>query len=355
LDVQIKTLLLIVGIGNGLFLTVALMRIARSSRSSARYLTYLLSAFTLLLIIELLDVTLNWLIVPIPVGLLLGPLTYLYVRATIHSDSRFAHKDILHLLPSLLALILFFGIYLQNLGNWRFELFLDYNRPSIILQRISLLGYPLAAIWMLVKNRSTIRSDHLADAKMLITWLLLFLGVILALTLNSFSAIRELVGDYEQDMIGVIAVVVLVHTLGYMVVARRSLQDGFTKPRTTSLNDGEVRRIASRIHDWLQAEKQYLDPDMSLDMMSGSLNLPRNMISDVLNVGLGSSFYDVINSYRIEDFKQLAALPENTKKSVLELAFACGFNSKAAFYRAFKSIEGATPTAYRQAVDQNSN
>ena len=162
-----------------------------------------------------------------------------------------------------------------------------------------------------------------------------------------------MIGDYEQDMLGSIAVVVLVHTLGYMVIARRPLQDGFTKPRTTSLNDSETQEIVKKIQDWLKAKKQYLDPDMSLDMMSLSLSLPRNTVSDVLNVELGSSFYDVINSYRIEDFKQLSALPENTKKSVLELAFTCGFNSKAAFYRSFKAIEGVTPTQYRQSIDKN--
>jgi AraC-like DNA-binding protein len=85
--------------------------------------------------------------------------------------------------------------------------------------------------------------------------------------------------------------------------------------------------------------------------MSQSLGLPRNKVSDILNIGLGGNFYYVINSYRIEAFKHLVILPENTKKSVLELAFACGFNSKAAFYRAFKTLEGMTPTQYRHDID----
>jgi len=182
-DDQLKILLLIVGIGNGLFLTFSLMRIAGSAQSCARYLTYLLTAFTLLLLTELLDVTINWLIVPLPLSLLVGPLTYFYVRATIQGSGRFATHDILHLLPSLVALVLFFGIFVQNLGSWRFELFLNYIEPSMLLQRISLLGYPLFSVWLLFNNRTAFRKEHRADAKVLMVWLLLFSGVILALTL----------------------------------------------------------------------------------------------------------------------------------------------------------------------------
>ena len=154
-------------------------------------------------------------------------------------------------------------------------------------------------------------------------------------------------------MMGTIAIVFLVHTLGYLVIARRSLQDGFAKPRTSSLEESTVRLSSKRVRDWLKQEKQYLNPDFSLDMMAQSLNLQRNMLSELLNIGLGGNFYDVINSYGIKRFKLLAGLSENAKASVLELAFACGFNSKAAFYRAVKSIEGITPTQYRKNITPN--
>jgi AraC-like DNA-binding protein len=350
-DVQVKLLLLIVGIGNGLFLAFTLRRIGQSGRSSTRYLGYLLLAFTLLLVIELLDVTVSWLIVPLPIGLLIGPLTYLYIRSTIHNSSQYGDRDILHFLPSLTAFVVFFGLYLQNMDNWHFEVLMAFVGPSAVLQRVSLLAYPTAAFILLLKSRSIIRREHIADANVLMLWLSLFLGAVLSLMILSIPTVRTLVGDFEQDMMGAIVVVVLVHTLGYMVIARRSLQDGFAKPRTTSLNDDEIQHISKKIKAWLKLEKQYLDPDISLDTMSQSLDLPRNKVSDILNVGLGGNFYYVINSYRIEAFKHLAKLPENSKKSVLELAFACGFNSKAAFYRAFKTLEGMTPTQYRQDSD----
>ena len=56
----------------------------------------------------------------------------------------------------------------------------------------------------------------------------------------SLPAVRMTVGDFEQDLLGTIAIVGLVHVLGVLVITRRSLQDGFAKPRSTSIDEDQV-------------------------------------------------------------------------------------------------------------------
>jgi len=57
-------------------------------------------------------------------------------------------------------------------------------------------------------------------------------------------------------------------------------------------------------------------------------------------VNSGSNFYHFVNGYRVEHVKQLLA--EKRDVDILELAFAFGFNSKGAWYNAFKRTTGIT-------------
>ena len=62
----------------------------------------------------------------------------------------------------------------------------------------------------------------------------------------------------------------------------------------------------------------------------------------------GTGFYDFINGLRVERVCALLTQPAFAQRSVLELAFEAGFQSKATFYRAFKARTGMTPSRYRR-------
>ena len=80
------------------------------------------------------------------------------------------------------------------------------------------------------------------------------------------------------------------------------------------------------------------------------MHLPGYIISEVLNGLLKQNFFDYINNYRIEEFKRLASMPENSKETNLSLAFVSGFNSKTAFNTAFKKFTGHTPSQFRSGL-----
>jgi len=67
--------------------------------------------------------------------------------------------------------------------------------------------------------------------------------------------------------------------------------------------------------------------------------------SRAINQGLQMNFRTFVNSLRIEHAKGLL---HETRQSVIEVAMASGFNSKATFNRVFSKHVGRTPTAYRR-------
>ncbi|QCI67102.1 AraC family transcriptional regulator [Phreatobacter stygius] len=62
----------------------------------------------------------------------------------------------------------------------------------------------------------------------------------------------------------------------------------------------------------------------------------------------GMSCHRTITAMRLDEVRRLLA--QTPERPVIDIAFACGFDSLATFYRAFRRAEGATPGDYRHAV-----
>ena len=64
------------------------------------------------------------------------------------------------------------------------------------------------------------------------------------------------------------------------------------------------------------------------------------------------NFFDFINSYRIEMAKELIINPLPHTRTILDIAMESAFNSKSAFYSAFKKQTGITPAEFKKSYPQ---
>lgn len=120
--------------------------------------------------------------------------------------------------------------------------------------------------------------------------------------------------------------------------------------RNSSLTDSEIREYVADIEKVMKAEQPYLDPSFNLSKLSKLIRVPDYQISQILNMGMKTSFYDLINRYRIEHLVTLLSNPAHDSESILDLAYQVGFNSKSTFNIAFKKITGKTPSTYRTQI-----
>jgi AraC-like DNA-binding protein len=88
--------------------------------------------------------------------------------------------------------------------------------------------------------------------------------------------------------------------------------------------------------------------DLTLRALSDTLNESPHYVSQVISQDLGTSFYEMVNGYRIGEAKRL--LRESPDETVLAIAMNVGFNSKSAFHAAFRRCTGITPTEFRQSA-----
>jgi AraC-like DNA-binding protein len=113
-------------------------------------------------------------------------------------------------------------------------------------------------------------------------------------------------------------------------------------------NDDRMEAVITRITDLMEKEKMYHEPELTLRQLSDKLGLPTYQVSQMINDGMNRNFYNLINTYRVEEAKQLLLEPGNRNYTILSIGFEAGFNSKTTFNTVFKKFTGLTPTEYRE-------
>jgi YesN/AraC family two-component response regulator len=90
----------------------------------------------------------------------------------------------------------------------------------------------------------------------------------------------------------------------------------------------------------------YLEYDLKLNVLAEKLDKSVHHISQAINQNANMSFPDFINSFRIEEAKK--KLLEPKPATIFAISLDVGFNSKAAFYTAFKKFTSQTPTEFKK-------
>ena len=107
--------------------------------------------------------------------------------------------------------------------------------------------------------------------------------------------------------------------------------------------------IVLQLRDYMQQSKPFLEPCLSVDNLAERINLPSSELSHTINRVIGQHFFDFVNSYRVHlAAEMLITNDEQQQKTVLEILYDVGFNSKSSFNTAFKKHLLMTPSQYRK-------
>ena len=113
------------------------------------------------------------------------------------------------------------------------------------------------------------------------------------------------------------------------------------------ISDNELARLYRQMDDYVKAEKPYLNRDSKMSDIATALGVSPSLLSQVFTLHLGEPYYDYINKYRLEAFKQLIREGKHRQYTITALSEQCGFK-KTAFFSTFRKVEGTTPTEFIQ-------
>ena len=286
-----------------------------------------------------------------------GPFLLAYVMALVGMRQRFAGLDFLHLLP-FAAYVLFLAISqgLQTFSLARGEASISVSIFSVsrFFAILLLLSVPVYIAWSLVVMRRARLALPSATESSRFRWigsLIAGLGLVWLATMAA-AAINQT--QLARPHLVFWALTLVVYVLGYLGLTRTTV---FTAPefetlknelqpkyRKSGLKPADARALYADLVGYVDNERAFLDPDISLGSLARDLGYSTNHVSQVINEFDQCNFRDFINARRVAE--ACRRLQDAQETNLLELAMDVGFNSKSSFNRAFRKFAGVTPSEY---------
>ena len=110
------------------------------------------------------------------------------------------------------------------------------------------------------------------------------------------------------------------------------------RPRARTMDSG----LAGKLVSWLL---ENVFSSVTLADASHALGYAENYLSHQIGKLFGMNFRNLVGCLRAERAKELLS---GTDKTVLEIAYECGYESDRSFVRSFRRVTGTTPIEYRR-------
>lgn len=321
-------------------------------------------------------------LVPSMAFFLLAPLYWLYLQALQGQLNKLSPKDYWHFLPLLLAILAHLPLLVRNDYAFTTQVVSQQLRPFFLVIALSGWLYNFVYWWRTnnllnrwdqvpqtapqpYTSRAFLRAFFTVLTITLFSWLVVFLLGTLDWALGKdWSPFT----DGWTDLTWVF-LALSVYVLGYYVIRqpqifRTAPPVGNRTPATpltakvVATNDNGASPLntsaeISALNELMLREMPHLNPGLTLADLAEMAGTPPHHLSRLINDGFQKNFFDFINSYRIDAFKEQLNEGAHASRTILSLALEVGFNSKTAFNRAFKKHTDQTPREYLRKLKAN--
>jgi AraC-like DNA-binding protein len=294
---------------------------------------------------------------------MLAPLIYLYFKSLFFKHSNFVKKNRIHFIPFLFYFLIytiprFVNIFTEP--DAFTHLYIIYKYVNItLIKDLFFIGYCFLSLKLFYTIKKTLKQhySHIKDKDF--SWLEIFiLSMTAVISVDLIITLSEIFFEYNvlwDDFIALIILIIAMFVLGYNGLKQSTIflpylliekQDKTTDFNSGSTADSQV--LKSKIENILVEKKLYLNPELTLRILSEEINLSERRLSAFLNNKMQISFYDLINSYRIKEAKTRLISNEYSNYTMEGIGESCGFKSRSTFFKIFKKEIGISPSAFKK-------
>jgi AraC-like DNA-binding protein len=208
-------------------------------------------------------------------------------------------------------------------------------------------------MFSLIQKNKTIASEY---TKLRHRW-----GTVLAVSYSLFLIsyasyyilVRFSFFNSEWDYMISIMMSLSIYGIGYFIFKQPQIFNGElyaqvflpSANKNESLEDALLNELYKNVTKYMEQQKPYIDNELRLVHLADQLGFSTHLLSKVINKKSRKNFNKFVNDYRLVEAERLLA--ETDTPSIKSVYFDVGFNSKAAFYNAFKKKHNCTPSQYR--------
>ncbi|MCK9211410.1 MAG: hypothetical protein M0P61_11290, partial [Ignavibacteriaceae bacterium] len=268
-----------------------------------------------------------------------GPIFYIYTLLVTRREGEFKPRLLLHFIPFVVVYLYVSPFYLLSYDEKLLKINEYMTRVQWDMEIISIFK-PIHGIlytWLSLKiisgfseklkiSFSNIDKKKLDWLKFLImstmiVWVVVAIVILTGLILGSH--------DIFYDVIIYFFVSVLIYAIGYGALNHAEAlnqteleidamqNQGKDKYEKSNLKDEDINRLKDELLTIMRTKKLYLKNDLTLGNLADELGITNHNLSEVISKAFNKNFYDLINTYRVEEFKELVKNPDYSHYSLL--------------------------------------
>lgn len=309
-----------------------------------------------------------------PFVFIAGAIYYFYIQLLLNKDFKFKGYHLFHFIPLFYAYYKLKGFFFLSFDKkvsglatgWfgdnerTFYDFVTFSIPSFIT-----IAYLILCLFLISKTVLKLKNDFSNTDIEFLSWLKRF--TIIYLVLIVIDVIRlglsiKIGWDLgEGEIITNLLIAVLIQYYIFQVIKNPervfySLYESKKVKSIAVINEKHLKKLdngfSKKLSTFMETEKPFLNPELKCHELAAMLSVTPHYLSKIINQDFNVNFYNFINKYRVEEFKEKVLKDENKNLTLSAVAQNVGFNSKSSFNRIFKSITLITPTQY---LKQNIN
>ena len=368
---NLYTFILLLAASQGLLLMIAINTLPNNNEQANLYLSMLIGLITIALLSrvatfdrEIFQQFPKLLLVPDFIYFLYGPLFLMYMRELLTLPPKGNNRNWLHFVPFGVQAAIYASLFFIEKQHFITKVVdYDFHNLFAVMGGLALLFnafYWFKCLRLLQTHRQNADDTHSIEQNLhYLNSIILLKGVCLALWALTYGiAISGMVAGFEatpivERIIDFIWVLfsLITYFLGYFAMSQPQvfkLPEVVEKKEDTSTKSEEILQLKSELQSLMYTQKPYKNPKLTLADLADLSHTSPHTLSRVINEGFEKNFFDFVNAHRVEEFKQTINKEKLKTHTILGVALEAGFNSKTAFNRSFKKMEGMTPRQFLQ-------
>lgn len=315
-------------------------------------------------------------------GFLFGPALILYIHLMKGESYRFKKKDLFHLLP--LPLVIGYGLFLsfqstEFIHETYAKIYAGENFITNLIYLAQLIHFAIYITWGIRKVKTykkPIKRNLTSYESVHYNWLWFFVTRLLVLNILVIVVYAIQMSFFPNYAIFAdLLATPIAASCFYPIIFFKSLSNNLlfdkesfetlvannelihknhfslskVKDKGKAVDNGErLIQIKYELEQFLQENKIYKTPQLSVEMLANKIGCGKTLLSQTINRLYGTTYFEFINNYRVEEAKQLLLNPKYFHLKIDSIGELAGFSSRTSFFSVFKKHTHLSPTSYRQ-------
>ena len=299
-------------------------------------------------------------------GLLIPPFLLFYVQSILNPVKKNAFiSQLINYTPFII--VFFFAtlykilIAIEYKNDFVYSFFYILNTVAEIFAILYMLFVLCISLYRIQRYEKENIGFKLSTISTPLNWLKITLTILLFLSLIWLYLMALVIIGKKNSFYPLwIGMSLLIYWLGHIGIYKFGVTTERKKLRNYSIENKKTYTVIEKqknehiaaLENLIVVQKKYLDSNLTLEKIAEEMQLSKSHLSKIINTELSIGFVDYVNALRVEEAKGYLINPEFSKYTLESIGLEAGFNSKSAFYTAFKKTTGLTPTEFKK---KNSN